>query len=135
MSSLRCNTIESLDGTVSVDVKDIAAGSIESGSNYIKYPNGTLECWGTEATKATTNDAGGNIWVRYRGADIFTYPIPFVGANPFVTASVHEENSMIGAAVGVVSNTPLLTSPAFRMSGYFNASSGKLGYRAVGRWK
>jgi hypothetical protein len=87
--NIGATTISGLDGSNVQSLLESIAGKlaiVESGSNsngsYVKYSNGTMECWKTEEYKPTsaaawaaTALAGGTYY--YIPGATWTYPVPF----------------------------------------------------------
>jgi hypothetical protein len=83
ISGLTGNDVQSLLDSLNTKINDQSI--IETGSNgngsYVKYGNGTMECWKTEEYKPTATAAwsmtplAGNTY--YYIAGTWTYPVPF----------------------------------------------------------
>jgi len=113
----------------------IGRGIIESGStihgSYVKYEDGTMECWYHDTTLRTMSTVIGNLF--YGTTHTWVFPKPFA-SQPVVTPSLNMVNGGIGACE--ITNTPGYTSSV----GYapFAGTSGSQGYvslRAIGRWQ
>ncbi len=110
-----------------------------SGSNangrYVKFPDGTLECWYMDTTVVTTNQVTGTSF-RSTPDSAFTFPAEFVGDLPVVTPIGQSVSGLIWGALSAVSTTPVtLTGVLLRALGPSVASTGTLGYHAIGSWK
>lgn len=116
------------DKVVSVVGETAVNGGIESGTGYIKYPDGTLICSGVLGL-VTTTDASGN---NFRSpASPFTYAATFI-ASPAVSLGVSGgANSNIwcsGFNMGISGGSLYILAAN-------NSANGNPSYVAVGRWK
>ncbi len=98
-------------------------GGIESNTNYIKYPDGTMIQWGRYSGDGTTKP----------------FLLGFVGAHPVLTASVD-----IGAFDNVfVASAEVIDLVSFRVwvtyqpnsGGAWSRSGQSYNWQAIGRWK
>ena len=113
----------------------VGAGIIEAGSNangsYIKFSDGTMECWGDSSTLITTATASASICY---GAGTFSFPATFYAApsirNVFLSASI---NALLvwGGQINTISTTGFTCY----LLGNSTSASGYLGYHVIGRWK
>lgn len=122
--------------TVIIETKPVGAGIIESGSNtngaWIKYGDGTMECWGSWLS--TTGAAGGQLnWygttsgMTYYRALTVTFPKSFLtGTTPKVVSSS-----------ATVASLETLSSSGFVNSIRYNVDPVGLDvcWHAIGRWK
>ena len=101
-----------------VDSKISSATSIAaSGSNYIRFTDGTQICWRTFGD-----------WPRYSSSVYYTYrfPVPFINANYGVGYTLGERTSSDGADCFVVERS----ATALTMAHAYNGS-----VIIIGRWK
>ena len=111
-----------------------------SGSNtmgdYIKFPDGTMECRFMDTVSVTTNQATGGIF-RSTPDSPYTFPVPFVGRLPIVVPIGQSTSGLIWGVLSAVSTTtPVsLTGVLLRAEGSSVAGTGTLGYVAYGYWK
>lgn len=122
-------------------------GDAEYGSNanghYIKHANGVLECWYNDAaaqatTSALTGTAVANSVYQSSANLTWTFPEPFVGADPEVTISIKANTSIAQVAWATQRNTGTpLTNAVFRIASPYNTASdvGQWRARAIGRWR
>lgn len=103
----------------------------KEGSDYIKFPNGTLICWGTKNVTTNASGGSGNGIRAYRGNATVTYPVAF-NSTPSVCANVYGDQSAWWG-VGAVS----ITAADFilNLSGDANNRTVGCNWMAVGRWK
>lgn len=97
----------------------------DSGTNYIKFSDGTLIQRG--AVNVTTSTSGGKF--DYRGAAALTYPLPFI-STPTVMANANDNAGFWNAtAANVTSTTCTIT-----LAGNSNTTK-SVQWLAIGRWK
>ena len=110
----------------------------ESGSNangsYIKFDDGTMECWHNATVKdqVITDLLAAPI---YSGTRIWTYPASFVGDLPTVAAGTYRYGS--GGGWGSCWSAGL-TNATMRCYDIISRAAGTdtiIGFRAIGRWK
>lgn len=106
------------------------------GTGYVKYPNGTLVCYGRKniGTVAITTAWGGLYTHGSAGIALDNFPVPFV-STPVVTKTI---SGASGACSLLYSGTPSTTNPG--NVGLMRGTDGTLNsvtidYVAVGRWK
>jgi hypothetical protein len=114
---------------------DITATSLptqvyDSGSNYIRYTDGNMQCWGGGTTAALGLNTGATIgsgtWWFYFGVTTITYgtPVSFV-STPSVTTS----------GDGAVMNAQNITTSGFNLVpySYINIAQ-QYKWQAIGKW-
>ena len=117
------------------NVESAINGVVESGSNdngyWVKYSDGTMECYGTKSYESTAFAATGNVY--YRDLSGVTFPVPFK-ENEIIVPTCSMAMGNVGAITPIsVSNTGI--------SGFsvLSASSSARGitvyWRAIGKWK
>ena len=108
-------------------------GIVESGSNYIKFYDGTLICWSSKNVTSNITTSYGNM---YRGASAVSfenYQKPFVSI-PTVIVYVNGANSAI--AMNWTDRT--LNNPGEQMLVLPISKEGQtyvISYIAIGKWK
>ena len=114
MSKIKCNQIETVDGTLT---HDVATMGIESGSNsegsWVKFPDGTMICYG-----------------RYEG----NTPGPYTFPQAYIDNNIHIQISMYGSEnpQPISEQAPKdITTTDFRR----DSESWGFMYIAIGRWK
>lgn len=104
-------------------------GVAASGSNYVRFGDGTQICWGS-GTMPVKEVAGGNSFLRYSGILTVNFPVAF-SSKPvgIVNGGDH--------AAYWNSNSPWTTTTSIRVSIAANgtADSMQYSYVAIGRWK
>jgi hypothetical protein len=110
-------------------------GIVETGSNsngnWIKYDNGTMECWNYNATTVTTSSGFGNIWAS-PASTLFTFPASFI-AVPLIMPLC---KPTVAAPWGSIDPTTIsATQVTIYVIGGGSNNAGYPGYRALGRWK
>ncbi|MGE5552818.1 MAG: hypothetical protein ACM3XZ_02705 [Betaproteobacteria bacterium] len=109
--------------------KQYVDGSIEHGSNangeYIKYPNGDMECYGSVAVSFPSNPGA-------QVAQNITFPVAFIAAPPVVNGNPTKSGRMV--APTTISTTGA-TLTATNIYASLTAESGAIHWRAIGRWK
>jgi len=109
----------------SISPKTLAGnnGGIDSGSGYIKFPDGTLICYGNESIVPTPNTPT---------SKTTNFGYSFNG-NPLVTIGVH--TGLIGETVKGVSFSNLTKTKMDLVVYRTNSTSTGVNYHAIGRWK
>ena len=110
------------------------SGSNTNG-NYVKYPDGTMICWGTISSSVTGgHQTSSNGWYVSSVIEV-TYPVEFYSA-PSVVCNASRSS---GDTNGIVMFTRSVTKSSFLAWSGLLASSSATGwvrtYVAVGRWK
>lgn len=101
----------------------------------VKYADGTLICW-QQQTGSTVCSSGQYGSLFYSPYVSLTYPVPFVGFLPVVSAScvyAGTENGVTALAM-CTNQQGTLVSCAFQVQGGLATAGGRVGYIAVGRW-
>lgn len=125
------------DGIESIDVRTLEKVMQESADNqngyFIKWADGTLECWKNFGNVDITVLPGENIEIDYN------FPVEFVGNLPATSHSGEPTSSTGGIRKGWVNGGAIsLNTMRFRI---FNEDSSdvlqvrRLSYRAIGKWK
>lgn len=115
--------------TTSYDVGWYDVPAAEEGENYIKYPDGTLICWGIYNIASVASTAIGNLYMASLHPDI-TFPVPFI-SRPCVSASNHGGYAII-CELDVTETGITLFSVGRPNSGRIYPN---IGWTAIGRWK
>jgi hypothetical protein len=120
--------VTSISGVTGNDIQTILEGLvITSGSNangfYVKYPDGTLICYGSVAALAGTG-------IKTIGT--ITYPAPFVGVTPYVIAT---HRSIAGRFADYYILDPKLTDFGLVHQGSTDLSGTIFTWQAIGKWK
>lgn len=119
----------------------LGAGIIESGNNangyYIKWSDGTLECWGADslAISSISNENIGTYgWSYYYGTKANTFSAEFL---PGTTPVVNINGNSTGSNAMIAGSAYNITNTGFSLIAYYAASVGlaRYGYRAIGRWR
>ena len=118
------------------DYVEAGAGIVESGSNsngsWIKFADGTMECWYVSSNLLTTN--GGSAPPIYYNNASFTFPILIVGNLPVVTPM--RQGGANAFSWGAENNgLPSLSGTAIYYCSIEPNTTLYPGYRAIGRWK
>lgn len=122
-----------------VDFLNITVGGnkvVDSGTNYIKYYDGTMICWGssTTATLSWTQDA--SIWY-VRDLTLPDFAQTFISP-PMVTKTIQSMNTS-GRNINICGNSaPTTTNPGtYNLDTYWNATGTTVTvtYIAIGKWK
>jgi len=133
MSKLKTNTLETIDGTVSIDIKDMATAFITSGSNatgsWTRFPDGTQITYVYGWTSPSGSGAS------------YDYPISFKqGSHPTPQVS-HYGNTIVPTYYGqpeispTSSNHSVLRILKTKFDGTPNIDAVRFNITAIGRWK
>jgi hypothetical protein len=116
----------------------IAAMQIMSGSNangnWIKFPDGTMECWIISLPSSTNGSSGSGTPCNRFGVATWTYPSQFI-APPFVSCGMSTASTVDtadGAPSSVTNISAVLIAFYYSPAG---ASTIALRGYAIGRWK
>ncbi|MBA4274031.1 MAG: hypothetical protein C0436_00095 [Alphaproteobacteria bacterium] len=108
------------------------AGIIESGSNsngsYVKFSDGTMECWGTYTVIFSNTVTAGAI---------ITYPQPFISP-PSFNHNANDHQSGVGYLLPASSVNPTSTTATpilVLREGQIITATKTGSWRAIGRWK
>lgn len=122
-------------GTVSESAGIPTGSIIERGSNangeYVRYADGTQECWFTSASASATGTATGSIFASSVGFT-FTFPAAFI-SKPNVTPIAEWAS---GASIWAAQNNmaPTTTQCRVQLFSFASTPTAYPGYRAIGRW-
>lgn len=120
--------------TVPQGYEKVSDGNIvESGSNYIKFYDGTLICWSSKNVTANITTAYGNMYRGTSAVSFENYQKPFVSI-PTVIVYVNGANSAI--AMNWTERT--LNNPGEQMLVLPISKEGQtyvISYIAIGKWK
>lgn len=109
-------------------------GIVDSGSNsngsYVKYADGTMECWGISPNAQTANTAGGSVF--HSIAVGFTFAVAFVNIPSIVISAITSGGYYCWAATDGQAQT---YGFAARVISPANGAASYLSYIARGRWK
>lgn len=109
-------------------------GVVDSGSNsngsYVKYADGTMECWGISPNAQTANTAGGSVF--HSIAVGFTFAVAFVNIPSIVISAITSGGYYCWAATDGQAQT---YGFAARVISPANGAASYLSYIARGRWK
>lgn len=109
-------------------------GVVDSGSNsngsYVKYADGTMECWGISPNSQTANTAGGSVF--HSIAVGFTFAVAFVNIPSIVISAITSGGYYCWAATDGQAQT---YGFAARVISPANGAASYLSYIARGRWK
>ena len=103
---------------------------IESGSNWVRYADGTQICWGNASHTYGSGASYGNIWWDSSPKSV-TFPIEF-SSNPVVSAT--GVTSGVGGIRGVSVSTSGFTYTFWNGGSQSNFGIG-VHYIAIGKWK
>lgn len=107
----------------------MAVGVVASGSNYVRFGDGTQICWGS-GTMPVKNSEGRSCFLQYSGILTVNFPAAF-SSNPagFVNGGNH--------AAYWNGNSPWTTTTSIRVSIASNGTTDSMQYSyiAIGRWK
>jgi len=133
MSKAKVNTLESLDGTVSLDIKDLEQGNIQSGGDDIggywtKFPDGTLIMYGVYKTGVSVSGTPHLLPVRCvgQGSASGSHVGAFTSTSTGSISSLHwlsADGSQIFSKVMYNSGSTIVIS------------SVDVSYQVIGRWK
>lgn len=109
-------------------------GVVDSGSNsngsYVKYADGTMECWGISPNAVNINSAGGNV---FHSATIgFNFAVAFSNVPSIVVSTITSSGYYSWAAFEGGASPSSFGCRAVSPS---NTASAYLCYIARGRWK
>ena len=132
MSKIKCNQIESIDGTVTYNVKDLGI-SITSGGDdkarWTKFPDGTMIIYLHPTTRLTTTTASGNV---FRTGKI-NMPFPeFFISPPVVTFSTTPSTGVSWASAWSPALKEKCSGVVFGTTDIVTCT---LSCIAIGRWK
>lgn len=120
-------------GTTNTYSCDYINKIVESGSNYIKFYDGTLVCWGSKNVTANITTAYGNMYRGTSAVSFDDYQKPFISI-PTVLVSVNGANSsLIMNWTDRTVNNPgeqMLVLPISKEGQTYVIS-----YIAIGKWK
>lgn len=105
---------------------------VESGTNYMKYDDGTMVCWDSyTGTLNITSSVGG----IYYAVHSFTFPQTFTSA-PVVIPAVTQGSGVMWGGLGNASSQTTTNTQLRVLAGtnYSNASV-TFQYIAIGKWK
>jgi len=122
---------------INSELSDIKENIIqESGSNYIKYADGTLHCW-TRVNLATAIASGGGPTCFVNNTNLtWTFPIPFANTtNLVVTGSMYGANVTVGGVTSFGTSTSIYTYRLWCSSSLANADTRTIMLNAIGKWK
>ena len=107
--------------------KVIKNNNIDNGSNYCKFPDGTLICWGYSYLDSIPGDS-------FMTEVSAVFPIQFITA-PTVTATVHKWDDPRRLAVGIKNLS--IYSVQIRVGNSYTSELKEVGvlWQAIGRWK
>ena len=120
-------------GTTNTYSCDYINGIVESGSNYIKFYDGTLICWSSKNVTSSITTAYGNMYRGTSAVSFENYQKPFVSI-PTVIVYVNGANSAI--AMNWTERT--LNNPGEQMLVLPISKEGQtyvISYIAIGKWK
>ena len=118
-----------VDGAGNLSSKAWEISGSNANGSWIKFDDGTMECWYTSPTLRTTSTPYGNIWYA-SPIDVWSFPVTFVGL-PVTTP-------IIVTAAGITWGC-VVAQQSFQAEiyivGALSGSQGYAGYRTVGSWK
>ncbi|MCK5605861.1 hypothetical protein KAR91_28450 [Candidatus Pacearchaeota archaeon] len=127
---------ENVVGTVSESSGIPSGAVIESGSNangdFVKYADGTMECWHTHTASDTSNQATGNVFSISPVYNL-TFPAAFIAA-PVVVPGVKVTTGNAWGAQSFVNATTATESGSLTFFAALNTAVASVSYHAKGRW-
>jgi len=110
----------------------VAAGIFDSGTNsngsWIRYVDGTMECWGRNSSLVNGSPGQYPSLLYYKSVTV-TFPQPFISL-PTVTSAIEANgNDGMGGNVGSVTNISVVVTGYAGVAGAFIVS-----WRAIGKW-
>ncbi len=128
-----------INKTTTPQVVEVGAGIIESGSNangsYVKYSDGTMECWGfasTTTSSSSVNLYGSTSGLTYYASAARSLPATFI-AQPSMACAL-----IAPAAVGYTANLATVSTTGYLIvvgSSLDNAAVITVAWLAKGRWR
>lgn len=122
-----------------VDFLNITVGGnkvVDSGTNYIKYYDGTMICWDSSTTATLSWAQDASIWY-VRGLTLPDFAETFISP-PIVTKTI-QSMSTPGRHINICGNSaPTTTNPGtYNLDTYWNATGTTVTvtYIAIGKWK
>ena len=122
-----------------VDFLNITVGGnkvVDSGTNYIKYYDGTMICWGSSTTATLSWTQDSTIWY-VRDLALPDFAQTFISP-PMVTKTIQSMNTA-GRNISICGNSaPTTTNPGtYNLETYWNATGTTVTvtYIAIGKWK
>lgn len=122
-----------------VDFLNITIGGnkvVDSGTNYIKYYDGTMICWDSSTTTTLSWTQDASIWY-VRGLTLPDFAQTFISP-PMVTKTIQSMN-ISGRHINICGNSvPTTTNPGtYNLDTYWNATGTTVTvtYIAIGKWK
>lgn len=122
-----------------VDFLNITIGGnkvVDSGTNYIKYYDGTMICWGSSTTDTLSWTQDSTIWY-VRDLALPDFAQTFISP-PMVTKTIQSMNTG-GRNISICGNSaPTKTNPGtYNLETYWNATGTTVTvtYIAIGKWK
>jgi photosystem II stability/assembly factor-like uncharacterized protein len=128
------DTVSSLPIAYS-DYVEAGAGIVESGSNsngsWIKFADGTMECWGLTGQIMTTTGWGGGLY--YSAYVYFNLPATFI-EDPLIVGNCVNDSGNYHLSVDFPEVHPS-SFVVLMFSPYLGGSTCAVSWHAIGRWK
>ena len=120
-----------VDSSGNVASKQWQISGSNSNGSWIKFADGTMECWGATEQVTTTTAWGGGLY--FSTPVVKSFPAAFVGT-PAMTANVANDVGNYHLSVDLIGVSPtgwngIIFSP------YLGGSTAAIFWMAIGRWK